>query len=110
MPRRQINDVELLILLALLRLGPDAYGVPIAREIESRAQREIALGTVYAVLDRLEAAGLVTSELGEATPERGGRARRYFYVTDVGLRAVRDAMSSMRAMTAGLEILQGAAS
>jgi DNA-binding PadR family transcriptional regulator len=104
---RQINDVELLILLALIRLDAGAYGVPIAREIEVRGQRRIALGTVYAVLDRLESAGFVTSELGESTPERGGRARKYFHITPEGLEQVRTVHSSLRAMWAGLKELRG---
>jgi PadR family transcriptional regulator, regulatory protein PadR len=110
MTRRQINDVELLILLALIRLAPEAYGVPIAREIEARGQRSIALGTVYAVLERLEAAGFVNSELGESTPERGGRARGYFQITPEGLEQVRTVHSSLRAMWAGLKELRGSAS
>jgi PadR family transcriptional regulator, regulatory protein PadR len=109
MKRRQLNDVELLILLALIRLAPEAYGVPIAREIEVRAQRGVALGTVYAVLDRLEAAGFVSSELGESSPERGGRARRYFQITPKGLEQVRTVHTSLRAMSAGLKELRGSA-
>lgn len=108
MAREQINDVELLILLALIRLAPDAYGVPIARDIEARGQRRIALGTVYAVLERLERAGLASSTLGETTPERGGRARRYFQITDGGLAEVRAAQNSFESMWAGLEVLHEA--
>lgn len=107
MGRHRLNDVEVLILLALIRLAPDAYGVPIAREIESRGQRSIALGTVYAVLERLESAGLVSSELGESVPERGGRARRYFEITPDGLEQVRMFHSSLRAMCSGLKALKG---
>jgi PadR family transcriptional regulator, regulatory protein PadR len=107
MPRRQLNDVELLVLLALIRLSPEAYGVPIAREIESRGKRRIALGTVYAILDRLQHAGLVASEMGESTPERGGRARRYFHITDQGLFEVRSVHSALVAMSGGLTALKG---
>lgn len=107
MARRQINDVELLVLLALIRLAPEAYGVPVAREIEGRGRRRIALGTIYAVLDRLESAGFVNSRLGESAPERGGRARRYFHVTQQGLEEVRTAQSSFRAMSSGLRELEG---
>jgi DNA-binding PadR family transcriptional regulator len=110
MARYRINDIEMLILLALIRLAPKAYGVPIAREIEARGRRSIALGTVYAVLDRLESAGFVISELGESAPERGGRARRYFEITPEGLEQVRTVHSSFRAMSAGLKELQGSAS
>ena len=89
MPKRSyLGDFELMILLALLRLGQDAYGVPISREIELQSGREVAFGTVYAALQRLEEKGLVTSELGESTSERGGRAKRYFRVTGDGLRSI----------------------
>jgi DNA-binding PadR family transcriptional regulator len=67
----------------------EAYGVPIAREIEVKGKRSVALGSVYAALERLETAGLVKSDLGETTPERGGKAKRYFRITAKGLRQVR---------------------
>jgi PadR family transcriptional regulator PadR len=88
MPRELLTDFELMILLAALRVGDDAYGVPIAREIETTAGREVALAAVYAALDRLERNGLVSSGLGAATAERGGRAKRIFEVTPRGLRAI----------------------
>ena len=72
-----------------LRVGSDAYGVPIAEEIERTGGRRAALGAIYAALDRLERNGLVSSVLGEPTPERGGRAKRFFTVTPQGLRASR---------------------
>ena len=71
MPKRSyLGDFELMVLLALLRLGEDAYGVPISREIEQQSGREVAVGTVYAALERLEEKDLVSSELGESTPQR----------------------------------------
>ena len=88
--RDNIGNFELMILLALLRLGDEAYGVPITKEIEARTGREISVASVYAALDQLAAKQLVTSELGEPTPERGGRAKRYFRITAKGLREVRD--------------------
>ncbi len=89
MARKQsIGDVELLILLALIRLGPEAYGVPIAREIGARGKRTLALGSVYAALERLSEKGLVTSQLGEATQERGGRASVTLADYSSGLREV----------------------
>ena len=102
-----LGDLELLILLALIRLGPDAYGVPIAREIEANAKRSVALGSVYAVLERLETRGLVGSKLGEATPERGGRAKRYFHVTAKGLREVQATRQALTAMWTGIPALEG---
>jgi PadR family transcriptional regulator PadR len=101
------GEIELLILLALIRLGPEAYGVPIAREIESRARRTVALAGVYAALERLEKRGLTTSELGEATPERGGRAKRYFRITAAGLREVRLRRASLVRMWTGVPELEG---
>jgi DNA-binding PadR family transcriptional regulator len=102
-----LNDFELLILLALIRLQPDAYGVPIAREIEERGKRTVALGSVYAALERLEKRGLVRSELGEATEVRGGRAKRYFHITATGLRATREARESLMRMWQGVPELEG---
>jgi PadR family transcriptional regulator PadR len=85
-----IGNFELMILLALIRLGDEAYGVPIAKEIEARSGREISVASVYAALDRLTEKQFVSSELGEPTAERGGRAKRYFRITAKGLREVRD--------------------
>src|SRR5262245_48826699 len=82
---------DLMILLALMRLGDDAYGVPIARELEDAAGRPVALASVYATLDRLVERGLVDAELGDPTPERGGRAKKYFRITGKGIRDVRSA-------------------
>jgi PadR family transcriptional regulator PadR len=101
------GDIELLILLALIRLGPDAYGVPIAREIESTARRPVAVASVYATLERLEQRGLTASHLGEATAERGGRAKRYFRITAAGLREARSRRASLVRMWNGLPELEG---
>jgi len=91
MPKRNnLGDFELMVMLALLRLGNDAYGVPISREIEQQSGREVALGSVHATLERLEGRGLVTSHLGKPTAERGGKAKRYFPVTSNGLRKTRE--------------------
>ena len=106
MAREFLTEYELMILLAILRVGDDAYGVRIAREIERTAGRSIVLGAVYATLDRLEANGLVTSALGEPTAERGGRAKRYFEVTRDGLRAVRQAQRALTALWRGIPRLQ----
>ena len=85
-----LSDFELIAMLVLLHLGDDAYGVPIAREIEEQTKREVKLGSVYAALERLEEKGFVVSELGEPTKERGGRAKRYFHVTKRGMREARE--------------------
>jgi PadR family transcriptional regulator PadR len=88
MERGYLGGFELMILLTILHLGEDAYGVPISREIEKHRKREVSVGSVYAALERLEEKGLVASDLGDPTPERGGKAKRYFRVTQQGLRQV----------------------
>ena len=90
-----LGEFELLVMLTVIRLGDSAYGVPISREIELRTGRDVAFGTVYATLERLQQKGLVRSELGDPTPERGGRAKRYFQVTAAGLRTVRETKRSL---------------
>jgi DNA-binding PadR family transcriptional regulator len=102
-----LGEFELLVMLAVLRLGDDAYGVPISREIERQTGRDVAFGAVYSTLDRLQEKGLVRSNLGDATPERGGRARRYFRVTAAGLRTVREAKQGLIRLWRGLRELEG---
>jgi PadR family transcriptional regulator, regulatory protein PadR len=105
--RDYLGSFELMVMLALIRLGENAYGVPISREIEDRSGREVALGSVYATLERLEEKGLVSSELGEPTAERGGRAKRYFSVTAKGVRQVRETHLVLRKLSQGLPQLEG---
>ena len=90
-----LSDFELIVMLVLLRLGEEAYGVPIAHEIEEQMGREVKLGSVYASLERLEEKGFVASNLGEPTQERGGRAKRYFHVTKQGMRKVRETRQAL---------------
>ena len=97
-----LGDLELLVMLALVRLGDEAYGVTIGREIESQTKRPAALGSIYAVLERLERRGWVRSELGEATPERGGRAKRHFRITSPGLKELKRARQALIGMWQGL--------
>ena len=85
-----LGEFELMLLLTIIRLGDEAYGVPLSRALALQRGREVSVGSVYAALDRLEAKGFVTSYLGESTPERGGRAKRYFRVTRQGLRVVQE--------------------
>jgi PadR family transcriptional regulator PadR len=101
--REHLGEFEHLVLLAVLRLGDDAYGVPIRREIEKRTGRALTVGALYRTLDRLEAKGYVTSWFGDPTPERGGRSRRYFKVRPVGLRTLRASRDALAAMWEGLE-------
>ena len=102
-----LSDFELIAMLVLLRLGDDAYGVPIAREIEEQTGREVKLGSVYAALERLEEKGFVVSELGEPTQERGGRAKRYFHVTKQGMREVRKTRQTLIRLWQGVPELEG---
>ena len=88
--RGYLGEFELMVLLAVIRLGDEAYGVPLARELAEGRGREVSAGSVYAALERLEAKALVTSSLGESTPERGGRAKRYFRATEDGLRTAHE--------------------
>jgi DNA-binding PadR family transcriptional regulator len=103
MPRHNLGELEQLVLLALLRLDKDAYGVTIRREILERTGRSITPGAIYPTLDRLEARGLVSSWMGEPTAERGGRSRRYFAVTKAGLSEIRRSWNHAFAMAEGLE-------
>jgi PadR family transcriptional regulator PadR len=104
--REHLGTLELLVLLAVLRAGRDASGIPIAREIESSSGRDVALGSVYTTLSRLEAKGLLVSELGEPTPERGGRAKALFRLTAGGLREVREAHNTLTRLWKGLPELE----
>jgi len=105
--RDQLGNFELMVILVLIRLSDNAYGVPICEELEKRTGRDVAIGSVYAALERLEDKGFVTSELGEATPERGGRAKKYFHVTARGLKEVRETQRSLVNLWQGLPGLQG---
>jgi PadR family transcriptional regulator len=106
--REFLGQHELMVMLAVLRLGREAYGVPIADEIAQRTGREMLQGSVYAILERLESKGLVTSRLGEATPQRGGRAKRYFALTAEGSRQVRETQRALEALWQGIARPAGA--
>lgn len=103
--REHLGELEHIVLLAVLRLGEDAYGVPIRIEIERRTGRSLTVGALYRTLDRLEAKGYVASWFGDSTPERGGRSKRYFRVRPVGIRALRAIRDALAAMWEGLEPL-----
>jgi PadR family transcriptional regulator PadR len=98
----RLSDLESLILLALIRLGDEGYGVAVQKELASRSGRAISFGSIYTTLARLEARGLVASRLGDPTPERGGRRKRYFEIRPAGRRAVAASLKVLRAMTRGL--------
>lgn len=107
MARAFLTDLELMILLATMRVGDEAYTVTIAREILDTARRDVALAVVYATLDRLQASGLVASRFGEPTAERGGRAKKFFRVTAKGLREARATQAALSALWRGVPDLKG---
>ncbi|MBN1239349.1 MAG: helix-turn-helix transcriptional regulator [Gammaproteobacteria bacterium] len=102
---QHLGEFEQIVLLAILRLADGAYGVSIRQEIRDRTGRNTVPGALYTTLDRLEQKGLVASRLGEPTPERGGRAKRYYDVTAAGLMAVERAQRSYQSLLQGLQIL-----
>jgi PadR family transcriptional regulator PadR len=102
-----LSNFELMVMLAIIRLGDNAYGVSISNEIEATTGTTVLLGSVYDALTRLEQKGLVTSALGEATPERGGRAKRHYRETPKGLRTVRETQRSLVKLWKGIPQLKG---
>ena len=98
-----LGEFELIVLLAVLQLGEEAYGVPVREEILRRTGRDVARGAVYVTLDRLSRKGYLRSQLGEATAERGGRPKRYFAITARGSRALRESLAALERMCEGLE-------
>jgi DNA-binding PadR family transcriptional regulator len=99
----RLGEFEQLVLLALVHLGEEAYGVAVQAEITRRTGRRTSFGTVYTTLARLEGKGLISSRLADPTPERGGRRKRYFLVTASGRRALRASLRAIRTMTRGLD-------
>jgi PadR family transcriptional regulator, regulatory protein PadR len=100
-----LGEFEQVVLLAILRLGENAYGVTIRKEIAECTGREPAPGALYTTLDRLETKGLVQSRLGDPTPQRGGRAKRYIKVTRKGRAAVASVQRSFQSLLQGLDLL-----
>jgi PadR family transcriptional regulator len=99
-----VGEFEHIVLLALLRIGSQAYGVTVRQEIQLRTKRDVSLGAVYATLDRLEAKGYVRSHRGDPTPERGGRSKRFFRVSARGVAAVNRTQQVLQSMTEGLAL------
>jgi len=97
-----LGEFEQLVLLALLQLGRDAYGVSVRAELQQRGGRGVSLGTVYRTLLRLEAKGLVSAHEGEPTPERGGRRKKHYTVTAAGRRSLERSMTALRKLSQGL--------
>jgi DNA-binding PadR family transcriptional regulator len=99
-----LGEFEQMVLLALLRLKDNAYGVTVRREIQSRTDRQVAIGAVYACLERLERKGHVTSSVSEPEPVPGGRAKKYFSLTRSGAEALKHARDMVRRMTDGVAV------
>ena len=98
-----LGEFEQIVLIAVLRLGEDAYAIPIRQEIEGRTGRAVARGALYTALDRLEAKRCLRSRMSDPLPLRGGRARRYYTVTPAGLAAVRASRESLLKLWQGIE-------
>jgi DNA-binding PadR family transcriptional regulator len=98
-----LGDLELVVLLAVLGLGDTAYPVAIRDAIEKKGRRAVSRAAVFITLERLEAKGLVASRLGDPTPVRGGRAKRFFSIEPLGLAAIRQSLNVVRGLAAGLE-------
>ncbi len=107
MSTSSLGEFEQLVLLAILRLRGEVYGVPIVAEIEACTERSVSRAAVYVTLRRLEKKGLIASWLGEPTPERGGKRRRCVRVEPEGLRLLRESRRVMNRMWDGLEPLPG---
>lgn len=106
-PLTTLSNFEMMVMLAIIRIGDDAYGVSISNEISQTTGSEVLLGSVYDALGRLESKGLISSIIGEATPERGGRAKRHFRATPKGLQVVKDTQRSLMKLWRGLPQLKG---
>jgi DNA-binding PadR family transcriptional regulator len=100
---RNLGEFEQLLLFAILRLGADAYGVRIRQEIEERTGRTISVGAVYTGLDRLQSRELVISWLGDSTPERGGRRRKFYRLEPEGAALLHGSFAGLKAMAVGVE-------
>lgn len=99
-----LGEFEQVVLLAILRLEENAYGVSIREEITRCTEREPSPGALYTTLDRLEERGLVSSEFGDPTPQRGGRAKRFFKVTASGVAAVARVQRGYQRLMNGLRL------
>ncbi|HEX8474853.1 MAG TPA: helix-turn-helix transcriptional regulator [Pyrinomonadaceae bacterium] len=99
-----LGHFEEIVLLGVLKLGSDAYGAKIRQLVSEATERDISIGAIYATLERLERKGYVGSWQGEATPERGGRAKRYFKVEGAGVLALSNTNAARSRLTAGLDL------
>ncbi len=101
-----LGSLEHIVLLAVMRLSPNAYGMTVRREIQAATGRDLSIGAVYATLVRMEAKGFIISSPGEPTAERGGRSKRYYRMLEGGVEALRNTQEIILKMSAGLKGLQ----
>lgn len=99
-----LGELEQVVILGVLRVGADAYGVPVHDEIQRLTGRDLTLGTIYKTLGRLEDKGLVTSRVGQPTAERGGRRTRVYSVSASGKRELQASMRALSRMASGLNV------
>jgi DNA-binding PadR family transcriptional regulator len=102
--RELLGEFEQIVLLAVLRLEQNAYGVPIRNEIENRTKRSVTIGALYSTLDRLEEKGFLSSVFSDPRPERGGRSRRYFQVEPSGIKALQHTRDALSVMWDGVDL------
>jgi DNA-binding PadR family transcriptional regulator len=104
MGKEYLGELEQLVLLALLRLRDNAYGVTIREELTTRAGRDVSIGALYTTLERMEKKGLVSSRMGESTPERGGRAKKFYKVSAQGVQALNRSKEMYDQMWTGVRL------
>ncbi len=108
MTQSYLGEFEQMVLLAVLRLGDEAYGMSIIEELEHSIGRDVSRGAMYITLDRMESKNLLTARMGDPTPERGGRGKRFVAVSSSGLAALRRSRAALQELWTGVDpILDG---
>ena len=102
-PPLYLGEFELLVLLGVLRLGEDAYGVTIRDELERETSRELTVGAIYKTLGRLQRKGYVSVRIGDPTPQRGGRRKKFYRLEPLGARALKQSFADLRSLARGLD-------
>lgn len=105
MTSKHIGELEQMVLLAIVRLGDDAYGMSVLRELQEHADRKVSRGALYLVLERMVTKGYLRTRMGDPHPSRGGRAKRFFELTDLGREVLRVSGRSLLALWEGMEFL-----
>ena len=101
--KKHLGELEQMVMMAVLQLKDEAYGTSVLKELGERGGRNVSPGALFATIDRLEGKGLVDSSLGDPTPGRGGKRKRFLEVTPAGISALRDARNAWSRMSEGLE-------